>query len=489
MTPSFTRGQQGIRFAKLTPEQCGCLHEAALEVLRDIGVEMHHPRALKLLAKAGATVDGQHVRLPRELVEWALGVAPHTALLHDRGGAPVMPAGGDRVFFGCGSETPFILDHRTGERRHGTIADVREGARVIEALPGFDFLMSLFLPWDLDPRVAYLHQYKAMLEGCSKPMLLVSPNVDDIPVMLAMQDAVVGGEAERTARPRAMVYVNVTHPLRQEHPELEKALWCAEHVVPFAYIPPVLPGLMGPVTYPGATVVGLAGELAGLVVAQLAREGAVVAISGGITGLMDMKSMTTSYAAPEDRIISGEMARHYGLPHFGLGGSTDAKLVDGQAAAEAALTLFTEALVGSNIIHDIGYMESGIFNCLTQLVICDELIGWVKAVMRPLEITDVTLPMDLMKAQGIGADYITTDHTMEHFGEMYYPSLFDRRKFDKWAALGSKDLATRAAETVERILAEEPRAPLPASTLAALDDLTAEHAERLGGEGKVVPGH
>ena len=313
-------------------------------------------------------------------------------------------------------------------------------------------------------------------------MLLVSPNVADVPVMIAMQDAVVGGEAERVARPRAMVYVNVTHPLRQEHPELEKALWCAEHSVPFAYIPPVLPGLMGPVTYPGSTVIGLAGELAGLVVAQLAREGAVVAISGGITGLMDMKSMTTSYAAPEDRIISGEMARHYGLPHFGLGGSTDSKLVDGQAAAEAALTLFTEALVGSNIIHDIGYTESGTFNCLAQLVVCNELISWVKAVMKPLAITDVTLPMDLIKAQGIGGDYITTDHTMEHFGEQWYPSLFDRRKFDKWAALGSKDLTTRAAETVERILVEEPPAPLPQSTVGALGDLIAQHMERLDAE-------
>ncbi|MHB1345724.1 MAG: trimethylamine methyltransferase family protein [Thermoleophilia bacterium] len=477
---SILRGQHGIRFAKLTPAQCARLDEAVLEILWDVGVELNHPAAVALLAGAGATVEGNRVRIPASLVRWAIDAAPGTIVLHDRTGEPVMPAGEDRVFFGCGSETPFILDHRTWERRHGTLADVAEGARVIQALPNFDFLMSLFLPWDLDPKIAYLHQYRAMLEGCTKPMLLVTPSPADVPVMMAMQEAVVGDAAERIARPRAMVYVNVTNPLRQEHEELEKALYCAEHHVPFAYIAPVLPGLMGPVTYPGSTVLSLAGELAGVVVAQLAREGAAIAISGGITGVMDMKSMITSYAAPEDRIVSGEMARYYGLPHFGLGGSTDSKLIDGQATAEAALTLFTEALVGSNIIHDVGYTESGTFNCLTQLVICDELISWVRAVMQPLQIDDITLPMDVIKERGIGGDYVTSDHTMEHFGDVWYPSLFDRRKYDKWAELGGKDLTTAAAEKVETILAKEPAEPLAPEVQEELASIIAEETTRRG---------
>ncbi len=477
---SILRGQHGIRFAKLTPAQCERLDEAVLEILWDLGVELNHPAAVALLAEAGATVERNHVRIPARLVRWAVEAAPGTIVLHNRSGRPVMPAGEDRVFFGCGSETPFILDHRTWERRHGTLADVAEGARVIEALPNFDFLMSLFLPWDLDPKVAYLHQYRAMLEGCTKPMLLVTPSPADVPVMMAMQEAVVGGAAERIARPRAMVYVNVTNPLRQEHEELEKALYCAEHQVPFAYVAPVLPGLMGPVTYPGSTVVSLAGELAGVVVAQLAREGSAIAISGGITGVMDMKSMITSYAAPEDRIVSGEMARYYGLPHFGLGGSTDSKLIDGQATAEAALTLFTEALVGSNIIHDVGYTESGTFNCLAQLAICDELISWVRAVMQPLRIDDITLPMDVIKERGIAGDYITSDHTMEHFGDVWYPSLFDRRKHDKWAELGGKDLTTAAAERVEAILAKEPAEPLAPEVREELASIIAEETTKRG---------
>lgn len=476
---SILRGQLGIRFAKLTPEQCSRLHEAVLEILWDVGVELHHERAVELAAAAGATVEGARVRVPRELMEWALDVAPSTITLHDRAGAPVMPAGGDRVFFGTGSETPFILDHRTWERRHGRLDDVAEGARLVDALPNFDFLMSLFLPWDLDPTVAYLHQYRAMLAGCAKPMLLVSPSAADVRTMIAMSDCVVGGAEERRARPRAMVYVNVTHPLKQEREELEKLIFCAEQGVPAAYIAPVIPGLMGPVKPPGSTVVGVAGELVGVLIAQLVREGAGVAVSGGITGTMDMKSMITSYAAPEDRVISGEMARFYGLPHFGLGGSSDSKLIDGQAAAEAALTLVTEALTGSNIIHDVGYTESGTFNCLAQLVICDELIGWVRALMKPIELDDETLPLDLIKAQGIGGDYITTDHTLEHFGGLWQPTLFDRRKYDKWAALGGKDLTTAAAEAVDRILAEPPRHQLDEGTLRAVDGCIEEHVAAL----------
>lgn len=482
------RGQHGIRFAKLTEEQCTKLHEAVLQLLWDPGVELNHPRARALLAEAGADVaeSAARVRIPRQLVEWALSVAPNTMVLHDRAGQPAMPAGEDRVFFGCGSETPFILDHRTWERRHGRLQDVVEGARVIDALPHFDFLMSLFLPWDLAPGEAYLRQYAAMLVNSTKPMALVVPDPVDLRAMIEMQEIIVGGAAERQARPRAFAYINVTNPFKHEHDELEKLILCAESDMPLAYVAPVLAGVSGPVRAPGCTVMALTGELVGVVIAQLVREGTAVAISGGITGVMDMKSMVTSYAAPEDRIISGEMARFYKLPHFGLGGSTDAKVVDAQSGAEAALTLFCEALVGSNIIHDVGYMESGGFNCLAQLTICNELIGWVRSAMAPLAIDENTLPMELIREQGIGGDFVSTDHTLEHFGELWYPGLFDRRKFDRWSAAGSTEMRAVAAEYVERILSETPAASPSDEVTEALEHLVSESVARK--DSGAVPG-
>lgn len=418
----IVRSQHAIRFAKLTPEQCEQVHQAVLQVLDQQGIVVRHERARQLLGDAGAAIDGERVRFPAELVDWAIAAAPRSIDLHDHAGNLVMPAGEDRVFFGPGSETQYVIDHRTGERRHGTLTDVTASARLIDALPNYDFDMSLFLPWDADPRIAYLLQYREMLAHCDKPHVLITPSSEDVRTMVDMLDAAVGGSQERRARPRDMIYVNVTHPLRHEYDEVEKALFLAETGMPFIYATATLGGLLSPVLQPAGKVVGIAGDLVGVVLAQAVREGAPVAIAGGLTHVVDMRTMLATYASPEDRILGADMLRYYGLPFFGMGGASDSKVVDAQAAAEAAMTLMTEALGGANILHDVGYLESGSSNCLTQLVICDELIGWVRALMRPIEIDEVTLPLDMIRELGIDADYVASDHTLEHFRELWQPS-------------------------------------------------------------------
>lgn len=469
-------GQQGVRFQKLTPEQCARIHEASLHLLERVGCEVHHERARDILAAGGARVEGSRVRVGRDLVEWALKVSPAGFTLHDRGGAPVMPVTQTNVFFGVGSETPHILDHRTGERRQPCLADVAEGIRVVDALPNLDFIMSLFLPWELDPSVAYLHQFRAMLENSTKPCFFLSPNLADIRRMTAMLETVAGGEEALREKPRGLCYINVTHPFRHEPDEVEKLLFCAEKRVPFTYNPTVLRGASSPITPAAAIAVGNAGELLGLVLSQLVSEGCPVALSGGTQDKLDMRTMIDVYSAPENRVAFAEMARFYGRPHFGLGGASDSKLVDEQSVAEATLTLFAEALAGSSLIHDVGYMESGMSNSLVQLVICDEVIGWVKRFMEPMEVSEATLQLDLIERVAPLGDYLAEDHTLEHYADDWYPQLFDHSQHDRWAQRGGQDLAVRAAARIEEILATHTVAPLEPAVLARFDAIIAEGA-------------
>ena len=62
----------------LSHTDCEKIHEAALDVLNDLGVRVDDPAIVKLLAEAGAAVTGDNrVRIPARLVEWALQQAPH----------------------------------------------------------------------------------------------------------------------------------------------------------------------------------------------------------------------------------------------------------------------------------------------------------------------------------------------------------------------------------------------------------------------------
>jgi trimethylamine--corrinoid protein Co-methyltransferase len=223
-----------------------------------------------------------------------------------------------------------------------------------------------------------------------------------------------------------------------------------------------------------------AGVLAGLVLSQLKREGApFIAPGWGGEGL-DMRTMVGPYCGPDSRGMAQELAHYYNLPAFGLAGASESKLVDGQAGAEAVLTLLVETLAGANLIHDLGYLESGLTFSLAQLVICNEIVGWIEHFMAGIEINNETLALDLIDKLGPDGQYMNNKHTLDHFRERWYPRVFERDNYHKWLAKGGKSLAERAAERVEEILAEHQPDPLPEDIAQKIKTIVRRAEERFG---------
>jgi len=460
------------QFRKLSGDQVERIHNASLEILDRTGVCLYEPEALDLLKKAGVAVSEENrVRIPPGMVEWALSIAPRRVVLCDRSGRRVMPLERNNVFFGPGSDCPNVLDHRTGERRPGTVQDIVEGIRVCDALPNMDFLMSICIASDVEQQVADRYQMRAMLMNSTKPILFVTTGFEGCVDAVEMAQIVAGGEEELRRNPICACYINVTSPLRHNAEALQKLLFMAERGLPTTYTPVVLRGINGPVTAAGAMALANAGELAGLVLAQLKQEGAPVILTGGVNDMLDMRTMRDVYAAPENRVMLVELAHYYGLPIFGLAGASDAKLPDEQAAAEAAFSLILETLCGAQMVHDVGYLEGGMCNSLEQMVICDELIHYVKRFMQGLEVSEETLALDVIDEVGPHGDFLGTKHTKRHYREDWYPSLFDRNSFESWAAAGSKTLRQRASERVEEILAEHEPEPLPPDVQRRIDEV------------------
>lgn len=464
------------QFKKLSDDQLERIHHASLEILDRTGVYLYDQESLELLQNAGVKViDGSKVFIHPGLVEWALSVAPKRVVLCNRQGRRVMPLERNNVFFGSGSDCLNILDHRTGERRPGTLQDIVEGMQICDALPNIDFLMSMFIASDIDDQnIADRHQMRAMLMNSTKPILFVTTEFEGCVDAIRMAEVVVGGEEELRRNPICACYINVTDPLRHNAESLQKLLFLAGKGLPTTYSPMVLRGMNGPVTIAGAIALANAGELVGLVLAQLKREGAPVIHSGGYHDMFDMRTMIGVYESPEGRNGRAELAHYYGLPVFGLAGASDSKLPDQQAAAEASLSMLIETLYGVNLIHDVGYLESGKCNSLEQLVICDEIINYIKRFMQGLEVNEETLALDLIHQVGHGEGFIGTDHTRRHFREDWYPKLFDREIYETWERAGGKTLRERANEKIEHILANHQPEPLPSDVQNKIDNILSE---------------
>jgi trimethylamine--corrinoid protein Co-methyltransferase len=341
------------------------------------------------------------------------------------------------------------------------LQDVVEGITVCDALPHVGFVMSMFLPSDVDAMVSDRYQMEVMLNTTTKPIVFVTNEFSGCVDAVEMAEAVAGGAEALQLRPFVACYVNVTTGLIHNEEALQKLLFMAEKGLPAMYVPIVIGGLSGPVTPPGSMALINAGVLVGLVLSQLKREGVPFIAPGWGSEGLDMKTLVSPYCSPNPRGLAHAMAHYYNLPSFGLGGCSESKRVDQQAAAEAALTMMAETLGGANLIHDLGYLESGLTGSLAQLVICDEIVGWIGHFMAPVEVNDETLALDLIDEIGPDGQFLDTEHTLAHFQEHWYPTVFDRHNYDRWQAAGGKSLAERAAERVNKILAEHQPEPLP----------------------------
>jgi trimethylamine--corrinoid protein Co-methyltransferase len=447
---------------RLSPEQCQKLYNASLEILNRTGVRLYDQRAIDLLKKAGASVsEGNRVRVPAGLVERAFSTVPKRVTLYDRHGQAAIFMESGRCYYGVGSDCLNIIDHRTGERRQPVLQDVVEGITLCDALPHVDFVMSMFLPTDVEAMVTDRYQMDVMLNYTTKPIVYVTNEFSGCVDAVEMAEVVAGGAEALKLRPLAACYINVTTGLRHNEEALQKLLFLAEKGLPAIYVPVSVGGISAPITLPGNLAIVNAGVLTGLVLSQLQREGAPFIVPGWGGESLDMRTMVSPYCSPDPRGIAHAMARFYNLPVFGLGGCSESKLVDQQAAAEAALTLLVETLGGANIVHDLGYLESGLCGSLAQLVICNEMVNWIEHLMAPLEINDETLALDLIDEIGPDGQFLDSDHTMAHFREHWYPVVFERGNYDQWQDKGGKSLGERAAERVEELLAEHEPEPLP----------------------------
>lgn len=455
-------------YSRLGKEECEKIHLASLEILERIGIDVHDDKARDILVKGGAKIDGIRLRIPEYMVTKALSVTPKRITLYDRYGHAAIRAGGFNSYFGGGSDCLNILDHHTGERRKPTLNDAAQAVCLMDALPEIDFVMSAFLPGDVDARIYDRYQMEVMLNNTTKPIVFVSPDFEGCVIAVEMCEIVAGGTDAFQHKPFAICYINVTSGLVANAEALQKCIFLAEKGLPQLYIPLNAGGVNSPVTTAGCMASMNAGTLLGIVLSQLVREGSPVGVPGWNGGPYNLQTMVGNYVLADEQGVPTSMGKYYHLPVFGLGGSTDSKVLDQQCGFEVTLSLMTSLLHGANIIHDVGFMDSGLQGSLQIMAIANDILGFLRAATKGVEVNDETLALDVIEELGPTGSYLGHEHTLRHFREPFYSKLADKNPWSVWQKRGSKTMESRAAEMVDEVLANHHPASLPEDIKQAL---------------------
>jgi trimethylamine--corrinoid protein Co-methyltransferase len=457
----------------LSDEQLWLFHQASLEILARTGVRFHTDEAIDLFRKGGAHIsDGNRVRIPAHLVEWALRAAPKNIIIYNRHGQRAMSLGGYHSYFGPGSDAMHIYDLETGQRRQAVLQDVVNAARLVDALPHLDYAMSQYLPCDVAPERYERCQIAAMLQETTKPIVFVGLEKASTVYAIEMACAVAGGLDELALRPFIVNYVNFASPFNHNQESVERLLFAAERNIPTIYTPGRARGSEAPMTEAGAMALVNAGQMAGLVLAQLKQEGAPFLWANPNGGTLDMSSLVSAFASPDSGPTSWDLAHFYRVPIFGFAGFSDAKICDAQAAAEVALTLFENALNGANLVHDLGLLDSGMTGSMELLVLCDEIISWLRHYLRRIEISDETLALDVIHQASSAGNFLESEHTLRHCREAWRPGLFDRNSYRRWADKGSLTLQERATQKARQIIQDHRAEPLSPDVKKAIEKIS-----------------
>jgi trimethylamine--corrinoid protein Co-methyltransferase len=458
----------------LTEDQIKEIHRASLEVLETVGVRLLHEEAIQLLKDAGCRVKGQDiVRIPNWLVEESIHSAPSRVTMYSREGEEAMRLEGRNAYFGLGTDLIKTYDLRTGEIRPSRLEDVVNAARVGDYCAEVDFIASFGLPNDVPTNSMYAECAKAMMENSTKPIFFTAAGEQDLAVIIEMAATVAGGEDALRERPFLIHYSEPTAPLTHSHGAVRKVFLCAEKGIPICYTPGDILGASTPVTLAGGIVQANAEALSGIVLHQVKAKGAPI-ISGFALVPLDMKKGTFSYGAPDLRLTNSAFAdiyHYYGIPIWSTVGS-DAYCLDAQAAMEHAFGTLMAALDGANLIHDVGYLGQGLLSNPASIVMCAEIISYVKRIIRGFDLDREKMGLGVIRDVGPGGHFLAVAHTKTHFREeLWQPRFLNRDSPEAWAKSGSQRYEDIVAQQTLGILETHQPRPLPLDVRKKLDQI------------------
>jgi trimethylamine---corrinoid protein Co-methyltransferase len=447
----------------LTPDIIARILDEAFQLMQKPGIKVQSYAARELLTSAGASVDGDVVRIPEKVIREALETTPEEFHLFDRDGQPKVRYGGDSVQFDPGSSGVHILDPDTLEHRTSFTPDLVRVVKVAEMLPQYEAQSTAIVCNEVPKAIGDFYRLYIVLLFSKKPIVTGSFSVQNLPVMFDMLALFAGSRQMLAEKPQAVFDVCPSPPLIWSEFGADNLIELARAQVPAQLISMPLAGAAAPVTLLGSIVQHAAESLSGIAIHQLTNPGAPV-VWGGAPAIFDMRHATTPMGAIETAMIDAayaQVGKSLNLPTHAYLGASDAKVVDAQAGLESGVSAIIGALAGINMISGAGMLDFLACQSPEKLVVDAEGIAMAQRLLAGIEVRTETLATALFEGINFKGDFLKQKITRELFAkEQHLPSsVIDRDSIRGWQASGSPDTFTRAKARTRELLGayEQPR--------------------------------
>lgn len=411
------------------PSKEQMIHDAAMEILRDVGVRVLNEEARQIMKDNGVRIEGELAFLTEEQVWHWVNMAPESFTLYARDPKHNIIVGGDHVNPSASYGCAFIAE-RDGTQRPGTMDDYIKALKLVHANEDYDVAGGILVqPSDVPEETAPISMFYATLTHSDKVILLSTGSKENMEAIMKAGCELFGGLEGMVEKPRMIALINTNSPLSLEGKMLDNLMTLVRYGQPVILCPAAMLGATGPLSMAGTLAMGTAEDLTGICLAQMIRPGTPV-VFGVQSTAADMRGVLFACSAPEGTIMQGfgrNMSRFYGLPSRGGGSQTDAPVVNAQAGYESMLTLYSAYRHGINFVMEAGGVVDSVNATSFDKMLCDfEIIRQVKTAFASFEVNEETLNVEEIKEVGHDGSYLTTDYTLDNFMDLYSPRVGSR---------------------------------------------------------------
>ena len=447
--PTEPLGEDGIE----------AIHDGAMRILEEIGIEFLNEEALGIFKQAGCKVEGTNVKMGRDWVMEMVRQAPAQFDITPRNPAKKITVGGKHILFGNVSSPPNYFDLEIGRKVTGNRAQCANLLRLTQHFNCIHFAGGYPVEAvDVHAGVRHLDIVFDKLTITDKVPHAYSLGKERVEDVMEMVRIAAGlSHEEFDAKPHMYTNINSTSPLKHDEPMIDGCLRLARRGQAIFVTPFTLAGAMAPVTMAGAVTLSIAEALSAIALFQFVRPG-IPCVIGTFTSNVDMKSGAPAFGTPEymrATQMTGQMARFYGLP-MRASGSCAANIPDGQAMWETSNALWSAVQSGTNVVyHAAGWLEGGLVASPEKFVMDCEVIQMIQRYLEP-EICDTSpdgIAFDAIKEVGPNGHYFGIQHTQDRYQDAFYsPFVSDWRNFEAWELAGGVWTAERAHRLFKEIV-------------------------------------
>jgi len=443
----------------LSEEQVAQIHDHAMLILQEIGVDFLHARAIDAFRRAGLTVEDSRVRFDRPFVEEQIKKVPETFEVQARNPTNTVTIGGNHMVNAPVYGPPFITDLDRG-RRNPTIADFTNFDKMAQATPQIHCAGGTIVePEDLPLETRHLDMVYSHMRWTDMPFMGSVISEEGARDSIEMSSILFGGRANIEKTPALLALVNVNSPLRYDDRMLGALITYAEANQPVIATPFLMAGAMSPMGLAGTLAQQTAEALAGIALIQLIRPGAPCIYGSFLTNI-DMQSGSPAFGTPESAmgiLASAQMARYYRIPFRGGGALTSSKSPDAQAAYESMMCLWPTVMGGVHfVLHAAGWLESALLASYEKFIIDVETLRMFEWMLtKGIPFDEEGFAMDGIREVGPGGHHLGSEHTMRHYRTGFYrPWISSTENYDRWQLMGSRTADMVANVKWKQLLAD-----------------------------------